>query len=157
VVLAEHASPFPFSATVRDGAITLAGGVPDETAHAGIMLATGAAEDGLRLLAGAPPRAAWRAAVDYGLEHLAQFDEGSVTLSELDITIEGRAKSPEAFDALAMLETAPLPEGAALVRRDIIPPLAAPYEWRAAFDGRTVQVSGYTPSLDFAEMLRTEG
>src|SRR5690606_14016977 len=39
VVLAEHASPFPFSATVRNGAITLAGGVPDETAHAGIMLA----------------------------------------------------------------------------------------------------------------------
>lgn len=154
VVLAEFASPFPFEAR-RDGAgIALSGGVPDETAHAEIVLRTAAAADGLRLLSGAPDRAAWRAAVNYGLGFLDQFDEGEVKLADLDLSISGRASSPEAYDALVDLSQAGAPQGVRIAALDILPALASPFEWRAGFDGRLVTISGYAPTEEFAQRLQ---
>lgn len=154
VVLAEFVSPFPFAASIKNGVVTLTGGVPDETAHAAVALQTASADDQLRILSGAPPRAAWDAAIRYGLDHLSDFDEGTFTLDDLKISITGRAKSPEAFDDLAILSTQPLPEGAELVSRTITPALAAPFEWKAEFDGAAIRVSGFTPSEAFATELR---
>ena len=157
VVLAEYMSPFPFAAEIRDGAITLSGGVPDETAHAEILLETGASRDDLRLLSGAPQRESWRAAVDYGLRHLREFEEGEFTLADLEITINGRAKSTDSFDSLMNFERESVPEGVRVAQRQIIPPLASPFEWHATFDGTSIAVSGHTPSEAFAERLRTSG
>jgi outer membrane protein OmpA-like peptidoglycan-associated protein len=155
IVLAEHVSPYPFSARIDAGRIALSGGVPDETAHAELMLETAAVEDGLRLLAGAPPRAAWRAAVAHALEYLPQFAEGEVGLADLTLSVSGRAASPAAFDALVRLRRDGAPEGVELGFVEIVPPLMAPYEWRANFDGRKIAVSGYAPDEGFAERLRT--
>src|SRR5690606_24376275 len=118
-VVAEVASPYPFTATIKDGAIVLTGGVPNAAARESIAAALGVSGDGLEVLAGAPPEAQWRAAVDYGLSQLRQFDEGEVRLSDLELTIEGRAKSAAAFDELAILAEAPLPTGAVLVSREV--------------------------------------
>lgn len=156
-VLAEHVSPFPFSASIEDGAVKLSGGVPDESAHAQIALATASADDSLRILSGAPPREQWEAAVHYGLQYLEQFDSGTVTLSDLTLSISGRAKSAEAFDSLALLAEAPLPEGVELESRTITPAVAAPFEWKAEFDGNSVRVSGFSPREGFADELREAG
>lgn len=157
VTLAEVVSPYPFVASAKNGSISLAGGVPDETAHAEIVLATASDDDELRLLAGAPPRGEWRAAVDYGLAHVNEFDEGEFVLSDLKITITGRARSAQAYDALTTMGESPAPTGAEIVKREIKPPLASPFEWHATFDGATVTVSGFTPTTEFAEALRTDG
>lgn len=154
VVLAEHASPYPFSARIDDGRIALAGGVPDETAHAELVLETAAAEDGLRLLAGAPPRAAWRSAVAYALDYLPHFEEGEVGLSDLTLTVSGRAASAEDYDSLLRLARDGAPAGVELGFTEIIPPLVSPYKWQAEFDGSTVAVSGHAPGEGFAERLR---
>ena len=103
VVLAEFVSPFPFEATVQNGQIVLRGGVPDETAHAAILLKSGGAEDGLRLMSGAPDRSHWQAAVDYVLDAATQLDEGTIQLADLGLSIAGRSKSPQAYDALQEL------------------------------------------------------
>ena len=157
VVVAERVSPFPFVATIRDGVVALSGGVPDATARAEIALMAGATSDELQILSGAPRRELWSAAVAYGLRHLAEFDEGTFELSDLEVSIEGRAKSREAFDALALMSTDPAPAGATVAKRAIAPALASPFEWRAEFDGARVTVSGFTPTEDFAESLRTAG
>jgi outer membrane protein OmpA-like peptidoglycan-associated protein len=157
VVLAEFVSPFPFSASIENGEVTLSGGVPDESSHAEIVAETASTSDSLRLLSGAPARAEWRAAVDYGLAHLREFDDGEFTLADLAISIRGRARSPQAFDALASMGNEPLPAGATLVKRDITPALASPFTLHAEFNGSSIAVSGYTPSEDFAETLRNAG
>ena len=91
VVLAEYVSPFPFEVLVSNGAMRLSGGVPDETLHAEIALASGGAEDGLRLMSGAPDREAWERATRYALDLAAQLAEGEVKLADLDISVNGRA------------------------------------------------------------------
>ena len=157
VVLAEFVSPFPFAASVSSGGVALSGGVPDEALHAEFVAAAGASEDSLRLMSGAPPREAWRGAVLFALDHLARFDEGEVRLADLELTISGRAKSSEAYDALLDLAAAPAPDGITIASRDIAPPLASPFTWQAVFDGEAVAVSGFTPSETFAGELQAAG
>lgn len=154
IVLAEFVSPFPFEARIDGAGIALSGGVPDETAHAEIALRASAATDTLRLMSGAPDKGTWRAAVDYGLSHLEQFDEGEVRLADLQLSIAGRARSPEAYDILTELGRAGAPQGVQVAALEIAPPLAAPFEWRANFDGDLVTVSGYTPTEEFAQRLQ---
>lgn len=154
VVLAEFVSPFPFEATVENGRVTLNGGVPDESTHAEILLESGGADDGLRLMSGAPDRASWQRAVRYALELSAQLEEGRVQLADLDLSVTGRARSPAAFDALQEIVARGAPAGVTLEKAELIPALASPFEWTARFDGSRIQISGYTPSLDFIEKLR---
>lgn len=154
VVLAEYVSPFPFEATVENGQVALRGGVPDESSHAEILLESGGADDGLRLMSGAPDRASWQRAVRYALELSAQLDEGAIQLADLDLTVSGRAKSPVAFDTLQEIVARGAPAGVTLQKAEIVPALVSPYEWSARFDGSRLQISGYTPSVDFVEKLR---
>lgn len=154
VVLAEYVSPFPFEAVVKNGRLSLKGGVPDETAHADILLASGATDDGLRLMSGAPDRPSWQRAVSYALELSEQMDEGEIRLADLGLTVSGRARSPQAFDALQQIVDRGAPAGVTLEKAEIIPPLARPFEWSARFDGSRLEISGYKPSEEFVERLQ---
>jgi outer membrane protein OmpA-like peptidoglycan-associated protein/osmotically-inducible protein OsmY len=153
VVLAEFVSPFPFEAIVENGQLALRGGVPDERAHADILLRSGAPTDGLRLMSGAPQRGAWDTAVSYVLEAAAQLDDGEVKLADLDVSISGRAKSAQAFDLLQEM-TEQLPDGVTLKSAAIEPALASPFVWSAVFDGSRVEISGFKPDETFVERLR---
>jgi len=147
VVLAEYVSPFPFIATVDGGVLTLSGGLPDEEARAEILAAAGeGVHDETRLMSGAPNRANWIAAATYALGYATQLDEGEVALADLDLTVSGRAKSPEAYAALAAADAAKVPPAVSLAYREVQPALASPFEWRAEYDGRKLALSGATPS-----------
>ena len=153
VVIAERVSPFPFVARVDDGALILSGGVPDSAARDEIRERVGTAGGELRVLAGAPPRATWRDAVDYALLHAAAFDEGEVSLSDLELTVRGRARDSESFESLQALADA-APAGVVVATREVAAPLASPFSWRAEYDGRTVSLVGFTPSAEFVDELR---
>lgn len=145
VVLAEYVSPFPFVATVSNGALTLSGGLPDEEARAEIMSVAGqGAVDSLRLMSGAPDRATWVAAARYAVERAEQLNEGEVALADLDLTMSGRARSSEDYERLG--EPAVAPAGVKLGFTEVQPPLASPFEWRAEFDGSRLNLSGVTSS-----------
>jgi len=147
VVLAEYVSPFPFIATVEGGVLTLSGGLPDEAARAEILAVAGeGAHDATRLMSGAPNRANWIAAVNYALGYARQLDEGEVALADLDLTISGRAKSPEAYASLAATDAVAVPAAVTLAYREVQPALLSPFEWRAEYDGRKLTLSGATPS-----------
>lgn len=156
IVLAEYVSPFPFMATVEAGAITLSGGLPDEDARAEILAAAGeGVRDETRLMSGAPNRASWIAAVNYALGYARQLDEGEIALSDLDLTVSGRAKSPEAYDTLGRLTAEPVPQAVKLAFREVQPALQSPFEWRAEYDGRQLTLSGATPSDALVGELET--
>lgn len=147
VVLAEYVSPFPFIATVEGGVLTLSGGLPDEAARAEVLAAAGqGARDETRLMSGAPNRANWLTAVTYALGYARQLDEGEVALADLDLTISGRAKSPEAYTSLAATGAAAVPASVKLAYREVQPALLAPFEWRAEYDGQRLTLSGATPA-----------
>lgn len=154
VALAEFASPFPFRAVVEEGQLAVEGGVPDDSARARILLASGGADDQLRLMSGAPDRDRWLAAASYAVEAAAQFDEGEVLLADLSLSISGRAKSPAAFDTLQEIVGRGAPDGVTTEKVEIIPPLASPYLWSARFDGTRIEISGHKPGEEFAERLK---
>ncbi|MDB5542801.1 MAG: OmpA family protein [Devosia sp.] len=154
VVLAEYVSPFPFIATVEGGAINLSGGLPDEAARAQLLALAGeGVHDETRPMSGAPNRADWLAAVDYALGYVAQLDEGEVALADLDLTVSGRAKSPEAYDALNRLAAEPVPASVKLAYREVQPALQSPFEWRADYDGSRLNLSGAAPTEAFIAEL----
>ncbi|MBK8083112.1 MAG: OmpA family protein [Devosia sp.] len=154
VVLAEYVSPFPFIASVADGVITLSGGLPDEAARVEIVqLAGEGARDELRLMSGAPERSTWLAAARYVVENARAFDEGEAALSDLAVTVSGRARNTESYQHLSALGRTALPEGADLGFREVQPPLASPFEWRASFDGTRLTLSGVVPSEDVGTQL----
>ncbi len=145
VVLAEYVSPFPFVATVADGRLALTGGLPDEAARAEILSAAGeGATDSLRLMSGAPARGTWLAAARLVVEKARQLDEGEVALADLNLTLSGRARSSTDYEQL----TGPTayPDGVEVGFSEVQAPLAAPFEWHAAFDGARLSLSGVTPS-----------
>ena len=152
VVLAEYVSPFPFVATVSNGRLTLSGGLPDEAARSEIMAEAGEGTvDSLRLMSGAPDRATWLVAARYAVDKARQLDEGEVALADLDLTLSGRARSSEGYDELT--RSIPTPDGVKLGFNEVQPPLAAPFEWRAEYDGSRLNLSGITPSEDLVASL----
>ena len=153
VVLAEFVHPFPFSASLVDGVISLSGGYPSEDIHGVLLADATGAKDATRLLSGATDPATFEAGARFGLWTLKQFDQGQIQLADLSLSISGRAKSPQAFDALQTLQTA-VPRGITLAALKITPPLATPYVWAAKFDGTKVSIAGDAPTDGLADALR---
>ena len=152
--IAELVRPYPFAATMSEGAIALSGGIPDESLRAEFTDLPNLDSDNLRLLAGAPRRELWQPAVSYGLSFLDHLDEGEVVLADLDVTVTGRARTSEALELLAQLAAEP-PAGVSLARLDVTPPLASPFTWRAGFDGRKLALSGFTPAETLFDDLQS--
>lgn len=154
VVLAEFVSPFPFSVEVSPAGTRLMGGVPDETAHADLLLASAAADDELRLLSGAPQRERWLAAARFALDLAARLEQGSARLDDLALSLEGRAATLQAYDQLRREVVDALPPGVTLASLDLSPPLASPYTWSARFDGQRLIIAGNMPDESFLERLK---
>lgn len=154
VVLAEYVSPFPLIATVNGGVVTLTGGIPDEAARAEILAVAGeGVRDETRPMSGAPNRTSWIAAAKYALGYARQLDEGEVALADLDLTISGRARSAEAYEALEGSAGAVVPASVKVAYREVQPALRSPFEWHAAYDGRRLTMSGATPSNELVREL----
>ncbi|MEQ1899131.1 MAG: OmpA family protein [Devosia sp.] len=153
VTLAEFVSPFPFSASLEDGKLLLAGGFPDDGSHAAILADAPGALDQLRLMSGGPPGADFSAGATYALGVLSQMDQGRADLEDLSLRIEGRAKSPAAFDILATLAQS-APAAVKLESLKVTPALASPFKWEAHFDGKTATVTGFAGDSAFADQLR---
>jgi len=155
VQLAPKTSPYPFSATVADGAIALTGGVPDAAIRDRLMARAGTETHSLELLSGMPPRQTWLAGVEFAIDQLKLLDQGEATVSDLNVTLEGRAKSDRAFRDLMIILRAGPPAGVTLAASHIAPALVAPYEWSATSDGKTISITGFIPDDSFAERYRT--
>src|SRR4051812_33479309 len=151
VALASPASPFPFTASIKDGAVTLSGDYPDEIVHSALLAAAANAHDETALHSGAPE--SFETAAKFSLAAIANLDSGEAKLTDLSLSIAGRAKSPEAFDALQTLQQS-LPPGVQLAALKITPPLVSPYIWTATFDGTSINITGDAPNAGLAEQLR---
>ncbi len=144
--MAPTKSPYPFVATMENGHVHLEGGVPNIAVRDALITKARANSDSLELLAGLDDRTAWLAATDFALRQLRQLDQGEVRLNDLKFSMSGRAKSSESYAAIDVIFNAGLPNGMTVDAIEVTPPLQSPYEWRAAYDGGTVTVTGFVPN-----------
>lgn len=154
VTIAPLARPYRFSARIDHGQVTLQGGVPDLQTRDRLVASLGAGAADLQLHSGLPPRSAWVAATNYALDQLQRLDQGQVTLTDLQLSIAGSARSDRSYgDALSNLNR--LPAGVTLSLSAIQPPLAAPYEWAAQSDGRRIFITGFVPDAVLVDRYHT--
>lgn len=151
--LAPNASPYPFAARVEGETVHLLGGIPDEELRQLLREKSGASTDDLELLSGSPDKRRWLVATGFAFRQLRQLDKGEVKLDDLKFSMSGRARSRTAYDSIAIIFKAGLPEGMTRGDVEIIPPLQTPYEWQAEYDGKNLELIGYAPSLAVLDTL----
>ncbi|QDZ09922.1 OmpA family protein [Devosia ginsengisoli] len=155
VTLAPTARPYILHAELDQGAIALSGAVPNETTRQRLLALAGSEQGALELRSGMPERRLWVAGAEFAIDRLQYFDQGEAVVSDLTVSLNGRAKSERAFRDLLIVLRAGAPTGLELGEVTIAPALVSPYAWNAAFDGKRIDVSGYVPDDALVERYRT--
>jgi outer membrane protein OmpA-like peptidoglycan-associated protein len=146
VNVAPLAAPFALTANVSGERISLSGAVPSAELQKALAANNNVSNLDVALHSGAPSPKAWEQGAHLILDLAQYLDTGSVTLSDLTITLTGRAKSERDYrDLLIHLRAGP-PPGLQLATVDITAPLIEPYRWVAKFDGAKLHFSGHVPS-----------
>jgi outer membrane protein OmpA-like peptidoglycan-associated protein len=155
VTLAPLASPYLLEASLENGAVTLDGGVPDETTRQRLLARAGLEQGDLELRSGMPDRQTWLAGAEFAIDQLKYLDQGRVAISDLTVTLSGRARSDRDFRDLLIVMRAGAPAGLTLASVEIAPALVSPYLWSATSDGKRIDVTGFVPDETLVERLRT--
>lgn len=155
VTLAPVASPYLLEASLENGAIALDGGVPDEATRQRLLTRAGIEQGNLELRSGMPERKAWTSGAEFAIDQLKYLDQGQVTISDLTVTLSGRAKSERDFRDLLIVMRAGAPAGVTLGEVEITPAVVSPYQWSATSDGKRIDVTGFVPDEALVERLRT--
>jgi outer membrane protein OmpA-like peptidoglycan-associated protein len=155
VEFAPLARPYRFAAVVKDGRIMLSGAVPDRTIAPVLVAEAGNGADELQLASGAPARAAWREAADFVVQRAGELDQGTVSLTDLTLSIAGRAKSSKAFDSLQIALASAVPSGLSVGEVTVEPAVVSPYRFTAVFDGKSLSLTGDVPSGLVIDRLRS--
>lgn len=154
VVLAPRAEPYRLEASIKDGAVRLAGAVPDAATRQKLLALAGIEDGELELRSGVPSRRDWAAGAGFAVEQLRYFDQGEAIISDRTIHLKGRARSEQAFRDLLVVQRAGAPQGMELGEMSVAPALVSPYRWNAVSDGRRIDITGHVPDMELAERLR---
>ncbi len=100
---------------------------------------------------GAPD--AFNPAVAFALARLADLSEGSVTLTNSTLVVQGVARDAQAYAAAGKALRDGVPPAIVLGPVDIQPARADPFVWSANFDGSSVVLAGFVPNDVVRELL----
>jgi outer membrane protein OmpA-like peptidoglycan-associated protein len=133
---------FTLTVDKADSALRFAGFVPDAATRE--KLTAIGNSDGISLGRGAPDR--FPSALDFGLDLLSHFAQGTFELKGTRLSLGGRAASVADFNSIRTKAAEGAPQGFTLALADIRPPVANPFTFSAvkAATGSTT-VTGYVP------------
>lgn len=159
-VLPEKADPFVLSLVKEGEGITLKGNYDSTQSRMALVAAAEksmpgiAIKDELTLAAGKPE--GFDVLSNFGLSQLADLSKGEVSLANLDYAIKGVPADLPAYEKLTAA-VASLPAGSKLKSAEIdLPTLGKPYEFSGSFDGSTVNLTGYAPSMDIKSAIEAK-
>jgi OmpA-OmpF porin, OOP family len=159
--LPEKANPFALSAIKDAAGVTLTGNYDTFASRAALLAAAAAAMPGiaitdkLTLASGKPD--GFDALAGFGVGQLADLTSGEVDLSNLNYSIKGTPVDPGTYARVAAESSVMLPGNGALKLADLtVPTLGKPYEFSASYDGATVNLTGYAPSLESSAAIEAE-
>ncbi len=144
IIPAPTASPYPFSARLENGAITLNGGVPSLKMRDELLAQSGAKDDGLKLLSGVPD-GNWQGATLFAISQLDGLESGVATLADLSLSVSGIAKTPQAYVDVNAGLMAGLPGGISLEGNAIEPAFVEDFIFDAMRKSGVTSVSGFVP------------
>ena len=101
---------------------------------------------------GSPVREQWLGSVSFALVQLGQLKKGAVQLSGPNLTVQGEAKSSQAYRIITS-PVGQLPKGMKLNVKNVAPPVVKPFFWRVKFNGRQLAFSGFVPGEKKREQI----
>ncbi|MEZ5924719.1 MAG: OmpA family protein [Hyphomicrobiaceae bacterium] len=147
--LADEIRPYMWSATLEGSRLTMEGYAPDDSERRLLLdrvesvFRDASVDSRLEIGRGVPNRDRWRGAVEFALNQLVGLEAGEVSLSDLDLTIRGRARTVESFKTVKAALAGRLPRGVKLVSDAVTPPVADPYLLNVAFSGGRLSIDGH--------------
>ena len=146
------ASPFTLNADKSDGKVVLTGNVPNDDIRAEIVSAAKATapnstiDDKMTLARGASD--GFSDMAKFSIGELAGLESGIASISDAGISVTGVASSFDTYDAAVANLAGTIPADGKVIKAEIIPPTASPYEWMADYDGKAVTLSGFAPDAN---------
>ena len=147
--LAAEIRPYTWSASLANARLRIDGYVPDEPERQQIVdlaertLEGVTVEERLEIGRGVPNRDRWTKAVAFALKQLKSLDDAEASLSNLELSIRGRAKTVEGFRAVKSALASALPRGVKLVADDVTAPVADPYLLNVTFANGALSIEGH--------------
>ena len=147
-------SPFTFTVSRDENRLKLKGHLPDEKTRSEVVGMIRAVfpslnvNDRTELARGLPDRDAWLSGMATGLKHLVGLTEGNFTLSDLELSLTGRARDSAAYRAMVsdFRGEGALPPDIVPGRLRVLPPRIKPYPWKVRWKDNRVTFSGYVPN-----------
>ncbi|MBB5751185.1 OmpA family protein [Prosthecomicrobium pneumaticum] len=142
--------PYSWRATRGQTELRIGGFAPSEEARRSILAAAAlrlpdvALIDEMKLARGQP--SGFLVLVDYTFRRLAELSEGTVTLTDTRLSVDGTAADEAAYAEIQTALAGPLPSEATLTGLRILPPHADSFRWEARYDGKAVTIDGFAPS-----------
>jgi OOP family OmpA-OmpF porin len=144
------ASPYIWSGQRTGRKITLSGSVPSEGSRVSVLAVARRALPEAEIVDTMVP--AWgapevfNAAVGFALGNLAGLSQGTVTLNDSTLVIQGVARSASDYSAVQAAVRTQVPKAVVMGPVEIQPPRADPFVWSATYDGTAVVLAGYVPN-----------
>ncbi len=151
------AAPYVWNAHRTGRKVTLTGSVPSEGLRGSLLAAARRAlpqaeiVDQMVPARGAPD--AFSPAVAFSLLRLADLNEGTVTLTDSTLVVQGVARDAQAYATALKAIHDDVPAGIKLGPVEVQPARADPFVWSANFDGSSVVLAGYVPNDVVREAL----
>ncbi len=154
-----NAENYIWSATLRGGALKLAGFAPNEAARKAIVGVARAAfpkieiVDHMKLARGEPAQGAWLGGVSFALEQLSSLRRGVIYLNGPGLAVAGVAESPEGYKKLKSALHGSLPPGFKLASDAVVAPVVRPFRWEARISANQLVLLGYVPDEETRERI----
>ncbi|RIA54977.1 BON domain-containing protein [Dichotomicrobium thermohalophilum] len=152
--VAVREEPYTISMTRSDDELKLRGSVPNEEARKTIIGLANANFPGLDIstkLKIDPNMAEterWLTGVGFALSQLKHVSSGRSVLADTDLSFEGRAAKPGAYEALITAFEEETPQSISVRQMRVQPPKAEPFTWTVQLEGDRVILAGYVPNDD---------
>jgi OOP family OmpA-OmpF porin len=150
-VLPARVAPFSWSAVIDGAAILTSGFAPSGDLRNGLVSRLADAKPGaevestVRVAAGDVSDEGFDFAVEFATEMLGYLSEGTVSLSDNALSVDGTAATVESFDTANALASR-IPAGLTAGTMTIRPAAVGVLTWSATRDGRRVVLDGSVPS-----------
>jgi outer membrane protein OmpA-like peptidoglycan-associated protein len=146
---------FTLTVDKADSALRFAGFVPDAATREKLTAINGADATTVALGRGAPDR--FDSGLDFGLDLLSHFAQGTFELKGTRLSLGGRAASVADFNTIRTKAAEGAPQGFTLALADIRPPVANPFTFSAVKSATgSTTLAGYVPDDAARADIRTK-
>jgi osmotically-inducible protein OsmY len=152
LTVAVRTRPYTLTISRSDDTLKMRGSVPNEETRKTIIglananLPGGEIITDLKIDPNMAERERWLSGIGFAFSQLKHVSSGRTVLSDTDLSFEGRAAKPGAYEMLTRAFQYEIPEGISLARLDLTRPIAKPFTWKIQMQDGNVILGGHVPS-----------